>query len=185
MDLQKAGLALPDFVIVTIHWGEEYQRVENPHQQRIASFLFRHGADAVIGSHPHVIQPVRKYFPDPPDSSKYNVVVYSLGNFVSNQRAQYKDGGILFYMKLNKTRSGTVLTQYSYLPCWVWRAELSGKYTFHILPADLYYRSENFFNMPETDRYRIDRFYEETKEHLKGIPENAFFQQRRLEEDGD
>jgi hypothetical protein len=185
MDLQKAGLALPDFVIVTIHWGEEYQRVENPHQQRIASFLFRHGADAVIGSHPHVIQPVRKYFPDPPDSSKYNVVVYSLGNFVSNQRAQYKDGGILFYMKLNKTRSGTVLTQYSYLPCWVWRAELSGKYTFHILPADLYNRSENFFNMPETDRYRIDRFYEETKEHLKGIPENAFFQQRRLEEDGD
>jgi poly-gamma-glutamate capsule biosynthesis protein CapA/YwtB (metallophosphatase superfamily) len=184
-DLQKARLALPDFVIVTIHWGEEYQRIENTQQQKLASFLLRHGADAVIGSHPHVVQPVRKYYSDASDSSKYNVVVYSLGNYVSNQRAQYKDGGIMFFMKLSKTRSGTVLAEYSYLPCWVWRAELSGKYAFHILPVDLYNRNVSLFSMPDTDRSKISRFYEDTKEHLKGIPENTFFQEWSPEEYGD
>jgi poly-gamma-glutamate capsule biosynthesis protein CapA/YwtB (metallophosphatase superfamily) len=174
-DLQKASLAMPDFVIVTVHWGDEYQRVENMQQRELASFLFRQGTDAIIGSHPHVVQPVRKYYSDPPDSSKYNMVVYSLGNFVSNQRAQYKDGGIVFFMKLSKTASGTVLAEYSYLPCWVWRAEQSGKYAFHILPVDLYNRNVSLFNMPDTDRSRINRFYEDTKEHLKGIPENDFF----------
>jgi poly-gamma-glutamate synthesis protein (capsule biosynthesis protein) len=184
LDLQKARLALPDFVIVTIHWGEEYQRVENPQQQKLASFLFGQGADAVIGSHPHVIQPIRRYYPSPVDSSKYNIVVYSLGNFVSNQRAQYKDGGIIFFMKLSKTGSGTVLAEYSYLPCWVWRAELSGKYAFHILPVDLYYRNESFFNMRDSDRLKISRFYEDTKVNLKGVPENSFFQDWRPEKKG-
>jgi len=180
-DLQKARLALPDFVIVTIHWGEEYQRSENLQQQKLASFLFSHGADAVIGSHPHVIQPVRKYYRNPQDSSKYNIVVYSLGNFVSNQRAQYKDGGILFFMKLRKTRSGTLLTDYSYMPCWVWRKDAGGKYGFHILPADLFYRNESFFSMPDSDRTKITRFYEDTKEHLKGVPENIYFNALKID----
>ena len=175
IDLQKARLAMPDFVIVTIHWGDEYQRIENAQQRELASFLFRQGTDAIIGSHPHVVQPVRKVYSDPSDSSKYNVAVYSLGNFVSNQRAQYKDGGIMFFMKLRKTKSGTVLAEYNYLPCWVWRAELSNQYTFHILPVDLFNRNVDLFNMPDTDRSRLNRFYEDTKEHLKGIPESIFF----------
>ena len=168
-------------MIVTIHWGEEYQRIENLQQQKLASFLFSHGADAVIGSHPHVIQPVRKYYRDPQDSSKYNIVVYSLGNFVSNQRAQYKDGGIMFFMKLSKTLSDTRLTDYSYMPCWVWRKDTGGKYGFHILPADLYYRNESFFSMPDSDRTKITRFYDDTKEHLKGVPENIFFNAYKID----
>jgi poly-gamma-glutamate capsule biosynthesis protein CapA/YwtB (metallophosphatase superfamily) len=181
-DLQKVRVANPDFVIVTIHWGEEYQRTENRQQQQLAAFLFRNGTDAVIGSHPHVIQPVRKYYPDPIDSSLFNLVVYSLGNFVSNQRAQYKDGGIVFRMKLIKTADGTVLSDYNYLPYWVYRVDLSGKSTFHVLPVDLYFQNEANFNMMEHDRYKIQRFYEDTREHLKNIPESGFFNDRTLEE---
>jgi poly-gamma-glutamate capsule biosynthesis protein CapA/YwtB (metallophosphatase superfamily) len=180
-DLQKARLALPDFVIVTIHWGEEYQRMENIQQQKLASFLFMHGADAVIGSHPHVVQPVRKFYAHPPDSSKYNVVVYSLGNFVSNQRAQYKDGGIVFFMKLSKTMSGTFLSEYSYMPNWVWRIDTNGKSVFHILPVDLYNRNKDLFNMTETDRVKINRFYKDTLENLKDVPENLFFKEYPIE----
>lgn len=181
LDLQKARLAMPDFVIVTIHWGDEYQRVENVQQRELASFLFRHGTDAIIGSHPHVVQPVRRFYADASDSSKFNVVVYSLGNYISNQRAQYKDGGIMFFMKLSKTRSGTVLAEYSYLPCWVWRTELSGKYAFHILPVDLYNRNASLISMPDTDRSKINRFYEDTKEQLKGIPESVFYNDFKLD----
>ncbi|MBN1415934.1 MAG: CapA family protein [Bacteroidales bacterium] len=182
-DLKKARLVNPDFVIVTMHWGEEYQRFENRQQQQLASFLFRHGADAVIGSHPHVIQPIRKYFPDPHDSSTYNIIVYSLGNFVSNQRAQYKDGGILFSMKLYKSLYGTMLTEYSYLPYWVYRVNLTGKSTFYVLPVGLYNQNETYFNMAEHDRYKISRFYEDTREHLTGIPENQFFTVWKLAEE--
>jgi len=181
-DLQKARLACPDFVIVTMHWGEEYQRTENRQQQQLAAFLFRHGADAIIGSHPHVIQPVRKYYPDPLDSSKYNIVVYSLGNFVSNQRAQYKDGGILFRIQLLKSPGGTVVSDYNYLPYWVYRVDVTGLSTFYVLPVDLYFRNEDRFRLMEHDRYKISRFYEDTREHLKGTPESGFFSEWQWEE---
>jgi poly-gamma-glutamate capsule biosynthesis protein CapA/YwtB (metallophosphatase superfamily) len=174
-DLQKAFLANPDFIVVTIHWGEEYQRVENRQQQQLASFLFRNGADAIIGSHPHVIQPVRKYYPDPIDSSVYNIAVYSLGNFVSNQRAQYKDGGIVFSLKLTKSPAGTQLSDYNYLPYWVYRVDLTGKSTFYVLPVDLYFNNEAFFNLSYDDKHKITRFSEDTRKHLQGVPENGFF----------
>jgi hypothetical protein len=184
-DLQKARLANPDFVIVTMHWGEEYQRTENLQQQILASFLIRNGADAIIGSHPHVIQPVKKVYPDPVDSSVYNIVVYSLGNFVSNQRAQYKDGGIVFHMTLTKTQAGTAMTDYQYLPYWVYRIDLSGKSSFYVLPVDLYFQHEAWFNMEEHDQYKIRRFYDDTREHLKGIPESDFFRDWKPEEEGE
>jgi hypothetical protein len=88
-------------------------------------------------------------------------------------------------MKLSKTMSGTRLAEYSYMPCWVWRMNAVGKYAFQILPVDLYYRNESFFSMPDTDRLKISRFYEDTKEHLKGVPENSFFKEWRPEKKGD
>ncbi|HJX72009.1 MAG TPA: CapA family protein, partial [Bacteroidales bacterium] len=57
-DLEKARLADPDYIIVTVHWGIEYQRNENDEQRKLAEFLIKKGADAIIGSHPHVIQQV-------------------------------------------------------------------------------------------------------------------------------
>ena len=82
-------------MIVTIHWGVEYERFENPTQQKLASFILSHGADVIIGSHPHVVQPVELIYPQR-FTPLIILVVYSQGNFVSNQRAQYKDGGIMF-----------------------------------------------------------------------------------------
>jgi poly-gamma-glutamate synthesis protein (capsule biosynthesis protein) len=182
-DIQKANLANPDFIIVTIHWGEEYQRTENIQQRTLAAFLFKQGADIIIGSHPHVIQPIQKYYPDPADSSRFHVVVYSLGNFVSNQRAQYKDGGIVFHMRLTKTAEGTELSDYSYLPCWVYRVDLTGRPAFYVLPLDLYYGNEKHFNFSDADLYKIDRFSKDTREHLKDVRENTFFQDQNLTPD--
>ncbi len=175
-DIKKAQLADPDYVIIFIHWGIEYERTENSQQQKLAAFFLNNGADAVIGSHPHVIQPIRKYFRQPGDSTDYNLVVYSLGNFVSNQRAQYKDGGIIFEMDLMKTRGKTSVKNYSYLPSWVYREDNdNNKSTFFILPVQLYLNNRDYFNFPDYISYRIDRFYEDTKSHLSGIPENSFY----------
>jgi len=123
-DLEKAATARPDFTIVLMHWGLEYERTENKQQQELAEFLLAQGADAIIGSHPHVVQPIRLY--------DDKLVVYSKGNMISNQRKRYTDGGILVDITLEKT-DRTRLKSYSYLPTWVHKANTfrSGSYCPH------------------------------------------------------
>ena len=66
-----------DLIIVSMHWGEEYINYPNNEQIRIANYLSSLGVNLVIGHHPHVVQPVT-YIND-------TLVIYSLGNFISNQ----------------------------------------------------------------------------------------------------
>ena len=66
-----------DVIIVSMHWGVEYVNYPNDEQTRIANYLSNLGVNLVIGHHPHVVQPV-SYIND-------TLVIYSLGNFISNQ----------------------------------------------------------------------------------------------------
>jgi poly-gamma-glutamate synthesis protein (capsule biosynthesis protein) len=102
-DLEKAKSLKPHYIIAFLHWGLEYQLTENAEQRDLAAFLARNGADLVIGAHPHVVQPVRQEqtsTPEEPDKSV--VVVYSLGNYISNQLKPHTDGGIMFEVELLK-----------------------------------------------------------------------------------
>lgn len=97
-DLQVAKQANPDAVIVFFHWGSEYQSQPNAGQRKLADFCFQRGVKLVIGAHPHVLQPMewRK--------EKDQLVVYSLGNFVSGQRDRYKNGGAMVRVELAKIK---------------------------------------------------------------------------------
>ncbi len=66
-----------DFVVVYAHWGDEYALVENEKQKKNAHSFVDAGADVIIGSHPHVVQPLEIY--------KGKIILYSLGNFVFDQ----------------------------------------------------------------------------------------------------
>jgi poly-gamma-glutamate capsule biosynthesis protein CapA/YwtB (metallophosphatase superfamily) len=178
-DLEKARQAGPDFIIVTIHWGNEYERFENSTQQKLADFIFRNGANAIIGSHPHVVQPIRS-FPGA-DSADERMVVYSLGNFVSNQRAQYKDGGILAELRLIKATGKTGIEQFTILPTWVYRDDLPGKSTFYVVPVSLYESNPLLFNFKDHDRYKITQFAEDTRELLKNVKESSYFDKENKE----
>ncbi len=91
-DIQRARAAGADLVLVYMHWGQEYQTQHSEQQEKWARVLAEAGADAVIGSHPHVVQPAQWITVDGEDGSDRQVpVVYSLGNFVSNQ---HQTGGI-------------------------------------------------------------------------------------------
>ena len=74
-DIDKAKAEHPDEIIVFLHWGIEYERDENSVQKNLAQFIFSKGADVIIGSHPHVIQPIR-YIQLPGDTLKRFPVVY-------------------------------------------------------------------------------------------------------------
>lgn len=75
--LEKLAAERPDYLIVTIHWGNEYQLESNTRQQDLAHMFIDAGADMVIGHHPHVTQEVEEY--------NGKIIFYSLGNFIFDQ----------------------------------------------------------------------------------------------------
>ena len=78
-DLQKAR-ELADMIIVCPHWGTEYVLEQTPQQEEWAEFLAENGADLILGTHPHVIEPVKWVTAD---NGNRALVYYSLGNFVN------------------------------------------------------------------------------------------------------
>lgn len=103
-------------IIAMMHWGAEYQRRENAEQRRLAQWLRKAGVDVVVGSHPHVVQPV--------DTAMR--VAYSLGNFVSNQQDPHTDYGVSLRLTISRNDrddSSTHKFAMETLPHWVDRAD--------------------------------------------------------------
>ena len=91
---------LCDFLIVSMHWGDEYRLVDpGPDQIRDARFLAEHNVDLVIGHHPHVLQRVETL---PRPDGKETLCFYSLGNFVSNQRGKERILGAMMLVTFIK-----------------------------------------------------------------------------------
>ena len=107
-----------------MHWGLEYQIKENKEQQEVASWLSKAGVHAIIGMHPHVVEPVKYITTISKKNHRDSIpVAYSLGNFISNQRDRYCDGGVLIRLKISRHKNKYSITSVDYLPFWVWRLE--------------------------------------------------------------
>ena len=83
-----------DVLIVSMHWGNEYTHVPTWYQQDAAKFLSENGVDIIIGTHPHVIQPI-EYIDN-------TLVIYSLGNFISSQQNENTRVGMMVSLDINK-----------------------------------------------------------------------------------
>ncbi len=174
-DIQKAKLTNPDFIIAFVHWGVEYERVENIQQRILANFLLKHGTDIIIGSHPHVVQPVRFYC-HMGDSGQRFPVVYSLGNFVSNQRDQYRDGGIIAEFHVSKVNGIKSIDSLNYLPYWVWKeVKPNGRYTFYVLPIQRFELEPEAYKLSDNDIVLLKRFAEDTRKHIEVIKESSYY----------
>jgi poly-gamma-glutamate capsule biosynthesis protein CapA/YwtB (metallophosphatase superfamily) len=97
-----------DVVIMSIHWGNEYQRIPTNEQKDLASFLANEGVDIIFGSHPHVLQPMEWI---QTEDGRNSFVIYSLGNFISGQVRDYKDIGGMATVEITKqvTESGKTI----------------------------------------------------------------------------
>lgn len=141
---QKQGF---DAIIVFFHWGTEYQRHSNSEQQKLAGLCFENGANAVIGSHPHVIQEMENYVYTSRDGNKKDVIVaYSLGNFVSNYgNWRYADGGAMIRFSFRKEEKKVRIANQGYYLVWVYRKPKTEKLkTFYVLPADQFENDKSF-----------------------------------------
>jgi poly-gamma-glutamate synthesis protein (capsule biosynthesis protein) len=138
-DVKKAKQLNVDKIILFIHWGTEYQHQPNSKQTNLADFCFNNGVDIIIGSHPHVIQKSIWY------KEKKQFITYSLGNFISNQRKRYTDGGQMIKITLQKNKNSTNIIKSQYLLTWVYTPIINGKKHFNILPCAEYESKPDFF----------------------------------------
>jgi AmmeMemoRadiSam system protein B len=92
--LNAAKAESPDFIIALPHMGVEYEKEPAPEYRALAERLIDHGADAVLASHPHVVQPFK---------TEGGFIAYSLGNFISSQTKPPRDEGVIVKLHLTKT----------------------------------------------------------------------------------
>lgn len=88
-----------DAMIVFTHWGSEYVSKPDWHQQNYAKKYLDAGATAVVGSHPHVLQPWEKYITK---DGRETFIAYSLGNFIAGQFGLTRQTGAVVYLGLSK-----------------------------------------------------------------------------------
>jgi len=163
-DIRIAKLRNPDEIIVLYHWGNEYERIPNKEQKMLAEFCYNRGARIVIGSHPHVVQPMQRFRLDAnPDVEV--AVAYSLGNAISNQRQPNCDGGAMTYISLKKYDDIVEIDQFGYILTWVWIPIIQGERKYYIIPVSKYEQIPGFFDA--ASQVKVNQFARETRQHLK------------------
>ena len=141
IDAMKAAGA--EAVVMFIHWGDEYTTKVNDNQKAIAQKLCDLGVDVIAGSHPHVVQTM-ELLTSGTDAAHQTLVLYSMGNFLSNQRATnialttgQSEDSLLFSFTFVEYSDGTVVIESAeILPTWVLIRGSGDGRTYHILPLD-------------------------------------------------
>lgn len=170
-DIRKIRAEGAEIVLVCPHFGVEYRREPGTKEKDIVQGLFRAGADIVAGSHPHVLQPMVKR--SSAANSEGMFVAYSLGNFISSQRGQYKDSGVILNLKLEKDlATGHIrLADATYIPTWVHIYREKGKRRFQVLAvgkAIRDYQQGLDKTLTAADYERLKQVWQETTSLLSG-----------------
>ncbi len=139
-DIQAAKNMGADAIIACMHWGVEYKTLPEQSERELAQWMLSQGVDHIVGTHPHVIQPIEVHA-EPSDSTDKHVIAYSLGNYISNQspattKKAMTDGGAALRLTLTKNQGVTKLSDCSYSLIWVSRPQVSGKKNYRIIPAN-------------------------------------------------
>lgn len=159
-DIEHARSKGIDELIVCLHWGWEYQTKPNPEQKMLTHFLWNKGVNIIIGSHPHVVQPL--VYKQGPQANQ--MVAYSMGNFISNQRTAPRDGSILAFVELTKVGEKVEVSNVEYQLTWVYTPVRNGKKCFYVLPAKRY-KSASWIE--STARARMNEYINEAQTVFK------------------
>lgn len=143
-----------DITVVAMHWGTEYTQKPTDYQKKLARDMINWGADVILGSHPHVVQPSEMI--EVNGEAKY--IIYSMGNFVSNQRRgasgypkthkELSEDSMLVHLEFVKDpkTQKTVIQKVDHIPTWLWRYSQDGTYQFRVIPVPAldYYKNGEY-----------------------------------------
>ena len=123
-DVRQLRDAGAEVVIAMPHWGQEYKRKPEANTVALAKKLVAAGVDVVLGSHPHMVQPVEYVTVETGDGeTRTGLVAYSLGNFVSNMVVQYTDSGIILDFTIREKQDGGFeIVDVGVVPVFCWRS---------------------------------------------------------------
>ena len=129
----------PDLICVNMHWGYEYHTKQSAEQERLANLLFTNGVDVILGSHPHVLQPMEKRTITLEDgSTKDCFVIFSLGNFMSGQTKANTRNSII--LNLNFTKSGetgkTSIDEVTYVPIYMYKSSSGSTQKYKVIDIE-------------------------------------------------
>lgn len=166
-DIKLARAKGIDIVVVHLHFGEEYQRTPNKDQKDIVRKIIKDGADVIIGGHTHVLQPI-EFFKTNETKTDTGFVIYSMGNFISNQRWRYSDGGAIltFSFTKNVNKDSVYLKNVEYLPIWVFKGNSKWGRQYIILPAESTFNDSTHNFLTPSDRKMAAASFYDTREIL-------------------
>ncbi len=165
--LDEAGV---DVVMPIIHFGTEYREMPDSWQEMCIDKLFAAGADVIVGSHPHVVEPMEiREITNPDGTKKTGYVIYSLGNFISSQRYEagvMKDIGLIMDMDFEKKGDTTQLVGWRFAPTYVyWKDDVIG-----VVPViEAYENREKYSFLEDKDWVRIEDSYQKTIQTLTKV----------------
>ena len=168
-----------DITVVMPQTGIEYQLEPNEEQVELYHKMVDWGADIIFGGHPHVVQPSEILEKD----GQKKLIIYSMGNFISNQRietmagvdtAEWTERGVLMDVTIEKTDKGTIIKKAQAHPSWVSRVEKGTYspegyplYTYQTLILEDFIEGGKYRNqLDQATKDRIDTAYKEMKEHV-------------------
>ena len=166
--INKAKQLNPDIICVNMHWGDEYKLKQNSTQEELADLLFKNGVDIILGSHPHVLEPMQKRTITLEDgSTKDGFVIYSLGNFMSGQVIENTRNSIILNLQITKHSDNKItIDSYNYIPTYMLDKGNGQTERYKILDIDKYLSSyengdknisENLYNTLKKSKQQIDK----------------------------
>jgi poly-gamma-glutamate synthesis protein (capsule biosynthesis protein) len=130
--LKRASAYEPDVTVALLHWGFEYQYTPARSQRNIAALCVQNGADIVVGSHPHVLQPIEITSGD----KGYAAVAYSLGNFISFLRDEPCERSVILAVEVEKSEGARArISRVSVAPTWVSSRDEDGRRKIEVMYA--------------------------------------------------
>lgn len=177
-DIDKAKSMDVDLIAVIIHWGNEYEREPSQYQLELGRKMVEWGANIIFGSHPHVIQKseIIEY------GDKNNFIIYSMGNFISNQREKtmgnkYTEDGIMVKVHVEKDLNSDItnIVHIEYLPTWVRKYSEGNNINFEIIPIEDFLKDDSLLN--KLDSIEQDRIHESYKDTMEVMSQFSHYYQ--------
>jgi poly-gamma-glutamate capsule biosynthesis protein CapA/YwtB (metallophosphatase superfamily) len=162
-----------DVICVSMHWGLEYKLKPNSTQTELADFLFKNGVDIILGSHPHVLEPMEKRTITLEDgTTKDGFVIYSLGNFVSGQIYANTKSTVILDIQITKNSDGKIsIDNVKYTPVYLYDKGAGAKTRTRYTLIDLEKSISDYEN--GNDSSISKSLYNTFKDELENIKKNV------------
>ena len=135
-DIQRTRAAGADFIIAYPHWDRELRTKATGETREYARVLLEAGADVVLGSHSHVVQDAEYVTVERNGAPYTGLVVYSMGNFISNMFPAPENFGLFVLLTLQRGTDGTVsLKEARFMPTYCFKVRVGDRDLHQVVPA--------------------------------------------------